>query len=126
LFVLRRALEMRPEILTKSSIMLGLGESDEEVVQAMRDLRAAGVRVLTLGQYLRPTEKHLAVIDYIAPEKFDQLSEAARALGFDYVASGPLVRSSYRAAELFLLKTLRQGSEALRQEPQGRAERPHG
>lgn len=110
LFVLAKALELRPELVTKTSLMLGLGETDEEVLQAMRDLRAVGVRILTLGQYLRPTEKHLPVIEFVTPEKFAWLEQQARALGFDYVASGPLVRSSYRAAELFLLKTLRPGS----------------
>lgn len=106
LFVLRRALELEPRLLTKSSLMLGLGESDEEVLEALRDLRAAGVRIITLGQYLRPTEKHLVVKSYVTPEKFEWFAEQARAMGFDYVASGPLVRSSYRAAELFMLKTL--------------------
>lgn len=115
LFVLRRALEMKPGLLTKSSLMLGLGESDEEVLEALRDLRAAGVRIITLGQYLRPTEKHLVVKAYVTPEKFDWFADQARAMGFDYVASGPLVRSSYRAAELFMLKTL-QAPEAAAKE----------
>jgi len=112
LFILRRALELKPNLLTKTSLMLGLGESDEEVLEALRDLRAVGVRIITLGQYLRPTEKHLPVKAYVTPEKFDWFAEQARAMGFDYVASGPLVRSSYRAAELFMLKTLSVSSEA--------------
>lgn len=117
LFVLRRALELRPEIITKTSLMLGLGETDEEVLEAMRDLRAVGVRIITLGQYLRPTEKHLPIIEYVTPDKFAWFEQEARKLGFDYVASGPLVRSSYRAAELFLLRTLRPGSSVMHTPP---------
>jgi lipoic acid synthetase len=85
--------------IAKSGIMLGLGESDDEVMQALADLRAAGVRIVTLGQYLRPTLKHLPVERYVTPEEFDTLRDKALALGFDYVASGPLVRSSYKAHE---------------------------
>jgi lipoyl synthase len=100
--VLARMKREFPAIVTKSSIMVGLGESDDEVVDAMRDLRAHGVEILTLGQYLRPSAWHLPVVEYLKPEKFAALREAGVALGFRYVASGPLVRSSYRAAELFL------------------------
>ena len=92
----------RPELLTKSSIMIGLGESDEEVLASLADLRAAGVDIVTLGQYLRPSVKHAAVVEYSPPKRFARLGEAAREAGFLYVASGPLVRSSYRAAELFV------------------------
>lgn len=106
LFVLRRAFEMAPNVVTKSSIMLGLGERDEEVLQAMRDLREAQVKIITLGQYLRPTHKHLEVKSFVTPEKFDWFAQAARDLGFEYVASGPLVRSSYKASELFIMKQL--------------------
>ena len=91
-----------PGIVTKSSIMVGLGETDGELVEAMRDLRSAGVEILTLGQYLRPSAWHLPVVEYVTPEKFGAHREAGLRLGFRYVASGPLVRSSYRAAELFL------------------------
>ena len=87
---------------TKSSLMLGLGESGEDVRRALGDLRGAGVDILTLGQYLRPTMWHAAVEEYLPPERFDAYREAAEALGFMYVAAGPLVRSSYRAGEFFL------------------------
>ena len=86
-------------VATKSGMMLGLGETREEIEQAMDDLRASGVTVLTLGQYLRPSEKHLPVVDYIRPEVFDELKAVAEAKGFRHVASGPLVRSSYHAAD---------------------------
>jgi lipoic acid synthetase len=91
-----------PSVVTKSSLMLGLGETEAEVEEAMRDLRKAGVEILTLGQYLRPSAWHLPVVEFVAPERFEALRQRGLALGFRYVASGPLVRSSYRAAELFL------------------------
>lgn len=91
-----------PQVVTKSSIMVGLGEQEAEVVEAMRDLRAHGVEILTLGQYLRPSAWHLPVVEYVSPERFAAYRDQGLALGFRYVASGPLVRSSYRAAELFL------------------------
>lgn len=100
--VLARMKAEFPGVVTKSSIMVGLGEEDAEVEETMRDLRAAGVEILTLGQYLRPSAWHLPVVEYVKPEKFAAFREAGLALGFRYVASGPLVRSSYRAAELFL------------------------
>jgi len=87
---------------TKSSIMLGLGEERGEVVQAMRDLRSAGCDILTLGQYLRPSEKHLPVVEYVRPEVFRDLEQEGLALGFRFVAAGPLVRSSYKAGEFFI------------------------
>lgn len=96
--------------LTKTSIMLGLGETDDELRAAFADLRAAGVDVLTLGQYLRPSAWHLEVVEFVTPERFEALGELARSFGFEYVASGPLVRSSYRAGELFLEKRLRGAS----------------
>jgi len=89
-------------LYTKSSIMLGLGETREEVVQAMEDLRAADVDVVTFGQYLRPTEKHLAVVEYVTPEQFEWYRKKGEEMGFRYVASGPMVRSSYKAGELFM------------------------
>ncbi|MCL7383333.1 MAG: lipoyl synthase [Thaumarchaeota archaeon] len=94
--------ELNPEIYTKSSIMLGLGETVEEVVQSMIDLRKVGVDFLTLGQYLRPTKRHLPVKEYIPPERFEELRRIGENLGFLYVASGPLVRSSYLAGEFYL------------------------
>jgi lipoic acid synthetase len=96
---LARAKELRPEITTKSGIMLGLGETETEIFQAMDDLREHGVEVLTMGQYLRPTPQHLPVVEYIRPEVFDLYGEIARKKGFTHVASGPLVRSSYHAAD---------------------------
>jgi lipoic acid synthetase len=86
-------------IHTKSGLMLGLGETDNEVVVAMEDLRAAGCDILTLGQYLQPTLKHLPVVEFISPEQFDALGRVARRMGFIHVASGPMVRSSYHADE---------------------------
>lgn len=97
LAVLRLAKEARPDILTKSSLMLGLGESAGELQAAMADLRASGVDILTLGQYLRPTPNHLPVERYVHPDEFAALREQGLALGFVEVVSGPLVRSSYRA-----------------------------
>ena len=105
--VLRHAKENAPSGLTKSSIMVGVGETDDEVVETMADLRAAGVDVVTIGQYLRPTEKHAAVERYVTPAQFQTYEAQGRALGFAYVASGPLVRSSYHAAEAFALAALR-------------------
>jgi lipoyl synthase len=87
---------------TKSSLMLGLGEERVEVVQAMRDLRSVDCDILTLGQYLRPSEKHLPVVEYVRPEVFRELEEEGLALGFRFVAAGPLVRSSYKAGEFFV------------------------
>jgi lipoic acid synthetase len=105
--VLRRTKEMAPGMLTKTSLMLGLGETEAEVERTMRDCRDVGVDIITFGQYLRPSKKHLPVVEYIHPNTFERYAEAARALGFGYVASGALVRSSYRAGELFIEKTLR-------------------
>ncbi len=95
--VLAHAKTVRPDVLTKSSLMLGLGETDDEIHQAMDDLRARGVDVLTLGQYLRPTRNHLAVMRWVHPEEFQAYRQAGLARGFREVAAGPLVRSSYRA-----------------------------
>jgi lipoic acid synthetase len=98
--VLRRAWEMADgRAAIKSGLMLGLGETDEEILQAMDDLREHQVDVLTLGQYLRPSAQHLPVLAYISPEKFAWFKEIAEAKGFRHVASGPLVRSSYHAAD---------------------------
>jgi len=86
-------------IYTKSGLMLGLGESEEELFTALRDLRQVGCDILTLGQYLQPTLQHLPVIEFVAPEKFELYGSQARTLGFVHVASGPRVRSSYHADE---------------------------
>ncbi|MGA0844948.1 MAG: lipoyl synthase [Luteolibacter sp.] len=100
LTVLKKAKAMVDgKVATKSGMMLGLGEKPDEVLQAMDDLLAHDVTVLTLGQYLRPTPKHLPVVEYITPEQFDRYREIALEKGFRHVASGPLVRSSYHAAE---------------------------
>ena len=87
---------------TKSSIMLGLGETVEEVTQTLRDLRSVDCDVVTFGQYLQPTKRHLKVIEYIQPDQFKMWQQVAEDMGFLYVASGPLVRSSYRAGEFFM------------------------
>ena len=84
-------------IRTKSGIMLGLGETEEEIIEAMKDLRNVGVKILTLGQYLQPSKKHLPVIEFITPEQFAYLKEVGLSLGFEHVESSPLVRSSYHA-----------------------------
>ena len=100
--VLRRAKELSSRgrgIVTKSGIMLGLGETEPEIFQTMDDLREVGCQVLTMGQYLRPTPNHLPVVEFITPEQFDLYGEIARKKGFEHVASGPLVRSSYHAAD---------------------------
>ncbi len=99
LAVLRRMKEIAPHINTKSGLMLGLGEQEDELLTAMDDLRAANVEVLTLGQYLRPSPQHLPVVAYIHPDKFEEYKRIGYEKGFTYVASGPLVRSSYHAAD---------------------------
>jgi len=91
----------RPEVLVKSSLMLGLGETDAEIRESMGDLRGAGVDILTLGQYLRPTRSHLPVDRYVTPEQFDAYRRMGQEAGFREVFSGPLVRSSYRAEQVF-------------------------
>ena len=97
--VLRRMKIMDPKIATKSGIMLGLGETEPEIFQTMDDLREAGVEALTMGQYLRPTAQHLPVVEYVHPDTFAVYKEIAEKKGFSHVASGPLVRSSYHAAD---------------------------
>lgn len=97
--VLKAAKEILPGVVTKSGLMLGLGETENELFQSMDDLREANVEVLTLGQYLRPTPDHLPVVEYVRPETFELYGDIARRKGFTFVASGPLVRSSYHAAD---------------------------
>jgi lipoic acid synthetase len=110
--VLSHAKSRYPERFVKSSIMVGVGETDDEVLETMADLRTAGVDIVTLGQYLRPTPKHAAVERYVTPERFDDFAREGREMGFAFVASGPLVRSSYHAAEGFVEARLRPPSEA--------------
>ncbi|CAL8076867.1 unnamed protein product [Calicophoron daubneyi] len=98
----RTATGSRSTLVTKSSLMLGLGETDQEVLTALNDLRRAGVDCVTLGQYIQPTKRHLKVKEYIHPDKFDYWAKVGKELGFLYTASGPLVRSSYRAGEFYL------------------------
>jgi lipoic acid synthetase len=99
LAVLAHAKQHRPQVLTKSSLMLGLGETDAEIHQALVDLRAAQVDIVTLGQYLRPTPNHLPVARFVTPQEFAAFREAGLALGFREVVAGPMVRSSYRAEQ---------------------------
>ena len=98
--VLRHAKQHHTDVLTKTSLMLGLGEEDDEIMQTMRDLRAANVDIVTLGQYLRPTKNHLEVERYVTPSEFDAYREKGLAMGFLEVVSGPMVRSSYRAEQV--------------------------
>ncbi len=107
LAVLQQAAQSESAPAVKSGLMLGLGETDSEIEESLRDLHAAGVRLLTLGQYLQPTRHHRAVDRFVPPEDFERLGRLAYEIGFDGVASGPLVRSSYRAEEL--LARARQG-----------------
>ncbi|KWW18139.1 MULTISPECIES: lipoyl synthase [Bacillaceae] len=97
--LLRRAKELYPEIPTKSSLMVGLGETREEILETMDDLRANNVDIMTIGQYLQPTKKHLKVLKYYTPEEFSELKDRALEKGFSHCESGPLVRSSYHADE---------------------------
>ncbi len=101
LSVLARIKELSPGTVTKSSLMLGLGETHDEIIAALRDLRDVGVDIVTLGQYLQPTKSSYPVARYVPPDEFASLREEAHAIGFDYVVSGPYVRSSYHAAEAF-------------------------
>ena len=97
--MLRYAKELAPQTPVKSGFMLGLGELNEEVLQVMRDLHEHSVDILTLGQYLRPSPRHLPIVRYVAPSEFDELRRAGKAMGFSHVEAGPLVRSSYHADE---------------------------
>lgn len=97
--VLQTVKELNPKIYTKSGIMLGLGETRDEVVQTLKDLRAIGVDAVTIGQYLRPTMKHLPVSEFVHPDEFKEYEGIGEELGFAFVASGPFIRSSYNAIE---------------------------
>lgn len=111
---LRGAKSFDPGVITKSSLMLGLGESQDEIVDSMRRLRDAGVELLTLGQYLRPTAQHAPVREWVTPERFLDLQMLGERMGFLYVASGPLVRSSYKAGEFFAARLVRERRAATR------------
>ncbi len=105
--VLRYLKQQCPDGYTKSSLMLGVGESRKETLQAMKDLRDVGVDFLTIGQYLQPSKKHLKVEKFMHPDEFDELALQGDKMGFEYVASGPLVRSSYKAAEFYIERKIR-------------------
>lgn len=121
--VLRHAKERGLARFTKSSLMVGVGETDEETVEALRDLRAHGVDVVTIGQYLRPTPKHAPVDRYVTPEAFAEYERIGLELGFAFVASGPLVRSSYHAAEAFVAAELGGGAPPAAHDAPGRPPR---
>lgn len=105
--VLEHAKQAKPSILTKSSIMLGCGETEAEVRQALKDLRVAGVDCVTMGQYMRPTKRHMKVERYVEPGEFEAWGREALSMGFLYAPSGPLVRSSYRAGEFYMQALLK-------------------
>jgi len=113
LSVLRTIKRLNPRGYTKSSVMVGLGETEEEVTQTMVHLRRADVDFLTVGQYLRPSQRHLKVEQYVSPDQFERYRAIGEELGFRYVASGPLVRSSYRAGEFFI-KTVIENDSSIR------------
>ena len=110
--VLKYAKEYKPSIITKTSIMLGFGETDQEVMKTLEDLRAHNVDCVTLGQYMQPTKRHLKVKEYVTPEKFKYWEQVGNSLGFKYTASGPLVRSSYKAGEYFIQNMIREKQAA--------------
>ncbi len=105
--VLSHAKQLSPQTPVKSGLMLGLGETAEEVLQVMRDLRAHGVDILTIGQYLRPSPKHLPIVRYVPPAEFDEFRREGYAMGFGHVEAGPLVRSSYHASDASVAQTSR-------------------
>ena len=101
LSLLARVKEIAPGVVTKSGLMVGVGEKNEEILDTLRDLRQIGCEIVTIGQYLRPTHAHLPIQRFVTPQEFEEFARAARQMGFRAVASGPFVRSSYRAGELF-------------------------
>ncbi|KAI3403173.2 hypothetical protein KGF56_004062 [Candida oxycetoniae] len=117
LAVLQTAKQAKPSLITKTSLMLGFGESDEQVIDTLRDLREIGCDVVTFGQYMRPTKRHMKVVEYIKPEKFDYWRDVALDMGFLYVASGPLVRSSYKAGEAFIENVLKKRKHNVGESP---------
>jgi lipoic acid synthetase len=112
IFILKNIKKLDHQILTKSSIMLGLGETDEQVLTALQDLRRAEVDIVTIGQYLQPSRKHLNIVEFLEPKIYKYWEKQALELGFLYVASGPLVRSSYRAGELYVENVLKKKAKA--------------
>lgn len=112
--VLRHVKKKYPHLITKTSIMLGVGETDEEVLQTMKDLRAIDVDAVTFGQYMQPTKKHMKVHQYVTPEKFQHWQHVGEEMGFVYVASGPLVRSSYKAAEFYLKSVAKERQQKIK------------
>ncbi len=112
LHVLKSIKDFNSAVYSKTSIMLGLGETEKDLTKTMSDLREVNVDILTMGQYLRPSKGHIPVTEYIPPERFDYYKEIAEDLGFLYVASGPLVRSSYRAGEFFIEALMRKTRNA--------------
>ncbi|RMZ81010.1 hypothetical protein DV738_g2426, partial [Chaetothyriales sp. CBS 135597] len=110
--VLKAAKAAQPSLITKTSIMLGLGETEPQILDALQQLRAVDVDVVTFGQYMRPTKRHMPVHEYVRPEVFDRWKERALEMGFLYVASGPLVRSSYKAGEAFIENVLKNRKSA--------------
>ena len=106
--VLKTIKKIEPKIYTKSSIMLGLGETENEVIRTMRDLRKVDVDIITLGQYLQPSSFHAQIKEYVHPKKFKKLKSIGLKMGFMYIAAGPLVRSSYKAGELFVTSIKRE------------------
>ena len=117
LAVLERAKQTNSSLITKTSLMLGFGETDDQVLQTLRDLREIGCDVVTFGQYMRPTKRHMKVVEYIKPEKFDYWRDTALDMGFLYVASGPLVRSSYKAGEAFIENVLKKRKHKVGETP---------
>jgi len=108
LAVLEHVKIANPVVFTKTSIMLGLGETDIDIRETLTDLRNVDVDVVTFGQYLQPSRRHLPVKEYVTPEKYDEWREEAEGMGFKYVASGPLVRSSYKAGEFFIKNLIKE------------------
>ena len=107
LLTLKRIKEIKKDQYTKTSIMLGIGETKDEIIKSLEDLREVGCDVVTFGQYLRPTPRHLEMKEYVSPDLFLEYEQIANKMGFLYVASGPLVRSSYKAGEYFMTKHIR-------------------
>lgn len=117
LAVLEQVKKSHPTVVTKTSLMLGVGESENEVRQAMKDCLDVGVEVITLGQYLRPSKRHLKVEQWVTPGEFDAWKAEGEKMGFSYVASGPLVRSSYRAGEFFLESLIKKRRAGITETP---------
>ena len=118
LFVLEHAKKTVPTLLTKTSLMLGVGENPEDVRATLRDLRNVGCDVVTFGQYLRPTKRHMPVKAFVTPQQFEEWQAEAESMGFLYAAAGPLVRSSYKAGEFFLKGFLKNKQKEQQQQQQ--------